>query len=142
VMVTAMTEGVIDQILVVAGQEVKTGQPLATLVDADARIALGDAEATVQLRKAEIASARAALTAARAQADQPVHLEAAFADAESLLAKAKREQVNLPFAIRAAESRLQLAKQDLEGKTSAADVMTGRSIQRAQSEFDSAAAAL
>src|SRR5690606_3938350 len=49
---------------------------------------------------------------------------------------------NLPFLIQTAESRLTLARQDLEGKTAAAESLAGRLIQRAQGEFDFATAAL
>lgn len=142
VMVSALAEGMVDQLLVVAGQEVKAGQPVAMLVDADARIALGDAEAALHLKEAELAAARATFVGAQAQVDRPVHLQASLADAESLLAKVKTELVNLPFAIRAAHSRLQFAQQDLEGKKSVGESLAGRLVQRAQSEFDSATAGL
>ncbi|MEX2026154.1 MAG: HlyD family efflux transporter periplasmic adaptor subunit, partial [Pirellulaceae bacterium] len=74
--------------------------------------------------------------------DQPVHLEAVHAEAEAALAKLSTEVTNLPFAIRSAEARLQLARQDLEGKKSVADAIPGRSIQKAQSEYDAATATL
>lgn len=51
VMVSALAEGMVDQLLVVAGQEVKAGQPVATLVDADARIALGETEAALAIER-------------------------------------------------------------------------------------------
>jgi HlyD family secretion protein len=142
VMVSALAEGVVDQLLVVAGQEVQAGQPVATLVDADARIAMGDAAAALHLKEAELAAARATFVGAQAQVDHPVHLQASLADAESFLAKVKTELVNLPFAIRAAESRRQFAQQDLEGKRSVGEALAGRLLQRAQSEFDTATAAL
>ncbi|MHB8861915.1 MAG: efflux RND transporter periplasmic adaptor subunit [Pirellulaceae bacterium] len=142
VMVTAMAEGVVEQLQVVAGQEVRAGQPVATLVDADARIAVGDAEAAVQLKEAELTAARATLAAARTQVDHPAHLQAALADAESFLAKVKTELANLPFAIRAAEAQRDYARQNLEGKRSVGEALAGRLLQRAQSDFDVASAAL
>ncbi len=142
VKVPPLADGVIEDLLVVAGQEVEAGQPVATLVDVDARIALNEAEAALQLREAELDAARAMVVAARAHVDQPVHLEAALAEAEALLAKAQTELVNLPFAIRAAESRLQYARHDLAGKRSAGEALAGRTLQRAQGESDSATAAL
>ncbi len=42
VKVPALAEGVIERLLVVAGQAVEAGQPVATLVEADARLALED----------------------------------------------------------------------------------------------------
>src|SRR5438067_1563390 len=38
VLAAALTEGVIDRLLVVEGQEVKAGEPIATLIAADARL--------------------------------------------------------------------------------------------------------
>ncbi len=142
VMVPALAEGVIEQLLVVAGQEVAAGQPVAALVDADARLALADAEADLEWKQAELASARAALTAARAEVEQPVHLEAALAEAESALARVETERATLPFAIRAAEARRQFARHDLDGKRSAGEAVAGRVVQRAEGDYDAAAAAL
>jgi RND family efflux transporter MFP subunit len=41
---TALTDGVIDQVHVLEGQLVKEGEPLATLIDSDAKLALASAE--------------------------------------------------------------------------------------------------
>jgi HlyD family secretion protein len=41
---TALIDGVIDQVHVLEGQAVKQGDPLATLIDADAKLALASAE--------------------------------------------------------------------------------------------------
>src|SRR5262249_42297745 len=76
VRVTARPEGVSAHLGVVGGQEVKGGEPVARLIDADARLALRASEADAKLRKAELASARAALAAARTNAAQPVQLQA------------------------------------------------------------------
>lgn len=142
VTVSALVEGVVEQLLVVQGQEVLAGQPVAKLMDADVRLALRDAEASVQLKEAEVGAAQAALTAARDQAEYPLALQVALAEAEASQAKTVTELRNLPFAIRAANSRLQLARQDREGKLAASEAVPGRSLQRAQSEFDLATAAL
>lgn len=140
IMVSALVEGVVEKLLVTEGQEVASGQPLAKLYDADVRLALREAETTEQLRQAELDSALATLKGAEVNLDQPVHLQAAHAEAEAALAKLKTEIKNLPFVIRAAQARLQLARQDLEGKKSVADSIAGRAIQKAQSEFDAATA--
>ena len=142
IMVSALVEGVVEKLLVTEGQEVASGQPLAKLYDADARLALREAETTEQLRQAELDSALATLKAAQVNVDQPVALQAAHAEAEAALAKLKTEIKNLPFTIRSAEARLQLARQDLEGKKSVAEAISGRAIQKSQSEFDSATATL
>jgi multidrug resistance efflux pump len=86
--------------------------------------------------------ATATLDAARKNLENPVHLEAALAEAEAALAKVTTEAKNLPFAEQAAEARLQIAQQELEGKQRLDDVVAARAVQRAQSEFDSATAAV
>lgn len=142
VMVSALVEGVVERLLVVEGQEVRAGEPVAQLFDADAKLAVREAEATKQLRMAELEVGRATAKAAQTNVDRPVHLEAAYAEAEAAFAKLSTEIKNLPFAIRAAQARLKLAGQDLEGKKSLGDAIAGRSVQKAQSEFEAATAAL
>lgn len=142
VMCSALVEGVLAELLVVEGQEVAVDEPVARLVDAEAQLSLREAEAMLQLRKAGQAAAEAVLTAANRHLEQPVHLMAAHAEAEAALATLESEIKILPFSIQAAEARLTLARQDLEGKQAVADSIAGRSIQKAQSEFDSAIAAL
>ena len=139
---SALVEGVVEELLVIEGQEVEVGQPLAKLIDQDARIALQEAEAVEQLRIAERNAIRATLVAAQQNVEHPTHLEAALAEADSILAELDTEIKNLPFTLRAAQSRLELARQDLEGKKGVADAISVRSIQRAQSEFDAATAAV
>jgi HlyD family secretion protein len=142
VMCSALVEGVVEELLVVEGQEVEAKAPVARLVDAEARLILREAESNLQLREAERDAAQAVLTAARKNVDQPVHLEAAHAEAEAALATLETEIKNLPFLVKVAESRVNLARQDLEGKKIVAEAIAGRSLQKAQSEFDSATAAL
>src|SRR5262245_14128058 len=83
VLVTALTDGVVERLLVVEGQEVKAGEPVAELVRADAELALAAAEADWQTREAE---------------------------AESLTAQAATALTFLPFQVQAAEARQKLAR--------------------------------
>jgi RND family efflux transporter MFP subunit len=110
VYVTALTEGVIEQLLVVEGQQVAAGEVVARLIDADARLAVTGAEADVKLRKAEAAAAEAALEAARTNSAKPVHLAMALAEAEAALAQKETEAGMVPFQLKAAEARLELAQ--------------------------------
>ncbi|MBL8827016.1 MAG: efflux RND transporter periplasmic adaptor subunit [Planctomycetaceae bacterium] len=141
VVVSALVEGVIEELLVAEGQPVVKGQPIAKLIDADARLTVADAEASVRLREAELALAQGTLEAAKIQFEQPVQMQAALAEAEATLAKLQTEIKNLPFAIRTAQSQLLLAEQSLAGKKSVGDSITVRALQQAQSEFDTATAA-
>jgi RND family efflux transporter MFP subunit len=116
VVVTALSEGIVDQLLVVEGQEVKTGEPVARLIDADARLALQAAEDEQRMREAEAAA---------------------------LLAKAEADFVFLPFQLQAAESRQEFARIDLENKKSGgAVVIPSISMSKAESESAIAAAAV
>lgn len=139
--VSAQVEGVVDSLLVIEGEEVQRGQPLARLIDSEVKLQLGEAKANLRLREAEVVLAKATLEAAQRSHDHPVHLEAALAEAEAMEAKVITEAKNLPFLRKAADARLQLAAQDLEGKKAVAESIAFRSIQRAQSELDAATAA-
>jgi RND family efflux transporter MFP subunit len=144
VLVTALTEGVVDQLMVVEGQAVKAGQPVARLIDADARLALAAAEADLRLRKSELAGARAALAAARTNARHPLRLKSAFAEAEAMLAQKETELGNLPFQLRAAEARLHLARVDYNNKRKAfqSKAVPERTFLLADSELKTATAAV
>jgi multidrug efflux pump subunit AcrA (membrane-fusion protein) len=141
VRVPALSEGVVEKLLVVEDQEVKAGQPLAMLIRRDAELALAEAKATHELAESELASANAALEAARTNLEKPLALRAMLAEAEGMWAKTQTELANLPFQRQAADARVQIAKLDLEGKLAAGDGVALRSTQRAQSEHASAVAA-
>ena len=67
VYVSALTEGVIESIEVLAGDSVKKGQAVARLVDDEARIGVMQAEAMVRTRQAEAMDAQAQLDVLAAQ---------------------------------------------------------------------------
>jgi RND family efflux transporter MFP subunit len=135
VMATALTEGVIDQLLVVQGQEVTKGEPVATLIDADARLALRESEAALELHQADCEGANATLKAAQSKLDQPLELQAALADAESALAKVEGELLNLPFAIRSAEARLLFTEEQLAQRRRAEGAVAGRLVQQTENDY-------
>jgi RND family efflux transporter MFP subunit len=142
VIVPALAPGVIEELLVVEGQEVQAGEPVARLIKVDAELAVQQARAELQLRHAERTSAQAELTAARKRLEEPVHLEAIVAEAESQLAEVEAELERLPLELRAAQARLELANQHLEGKQSAGDAVSERVVQEYTAQRDSAAAAV
>ena len=142
VVVSALAEGVIEELLVVAGQEVEKGEPVARLIEIDARLALERAEADLALRRAEVASAKAELKAARLRHDHPLHLEAALAEAESLLREAETELSQIPYQIEGAKARREFARRDLKSQQATPEIAAGVHIQQAQSNYDSIAAEL
>jgi RND family efflux transporter MFP subunit len=141
-LVTALTEGVVEQLLVVEDQPVKAGEPVARLVDADARIALRAAEADLALRQAEAAGARSTLATARTNFDKPVSLEAAFAEADAMLAQKETERATLPAQARAAEAKLVLARQTLDGALRATSGVSVINRQQYEADRDTCAAAV
>ena len=82
--VTALSDGVIEKLLVLEGDKVQAGQVVAEMVDDDARLAVTRAEA-------ELARHNALLVAARTNWNNPVNLERAVAVNEALYAKAQAE---------------------------------------------------
>lgn len=140
IVVTALAEGVVERLLVVEGQAVKAGEPVATMIEADARLALEGAEAELRLREADLAKARAELTSARNRSNYPLHLQAPLAEAEAALAKVQTELASLPAKLAAAEARLRFARLDLEGKTAAKAALSQRVVDLAESELETAIA--
>ncbi|MBX9681442.1 MAG: efflux RND transporter periplasmic adaptor subunit [Gemmataceae bacterium] len=140
-LVTALAEGTVDKLFVVEGQRVKAGDVIAQLNPADAEFALHAAEADLELRKSELSVAHAAVKAARANFERPVHLQAAFGEAEALAAQKETELASLPFQTTVAKARLELARRTYEGKQTAAGAVPPIQLQQAKSELDSSQAA-
>ncbi len=134
--VAALTEGVLEQLLVVEGQEIKAGDAVAMLIDVDAQLALRQTKATRDLRRAELKSMEADSKAAKRRIENPVHLQAALAEAESTLAKNETELAKIPFLIESAEAQLKYANDNLSGKEAALGAVAGRLVNQARSERD------
>jgi HlyD family secretion protein len=142
VVVSALAPGVVDELFVVEGQQVKRGEPVAKLNDVDARLALQQAEAQFRLSHADVQNAEATLTAARIALEKPNDLRAALADAESSLAEIRLTLGNLPFLIDAAKNRRQVAAENVDRKRRAGDAVAGRVLREAEAELAAAESAL
>jgi RND family efflux transporter MFP subunit len=142
VLVAALAEGVVDKLLVVEGQAVKEGEPVAHLIDIDARLALQTAEADLRLREAEVAGAKATLASARTNFDKPVSLEAAFAEADATLAQKETERATLPAQLKSAEARCLLARQTVGGAVRAGSAISALTMQQYEGERDMSHAAV
>jgi len=140
IVVPALAEGVVERLLVVEGQAVKAGEPVAYLIDMDAKLTLQRAEAELRLREADLAKARANLTSARSRIKYPVHLQSPLSEAEAALAKVQTELASLPAKLEAAEAHLRFTRLDLEGKTAAKAALSQRAVDLAQSELETATA--
>lgn len=142
VVVSALTEGIIEEMLVVEGQAVEAGQIVARLIRRDAEIELLRADADVRLREAEALSAQAGLAAALTLFKEPVSLHATLAEAEATLAKIETELARLPSLTRAAEAQRDFAEVELAGKEKAGQAVPAITVQRVKSELETAAARL
>lgn len=141
-LVTALAEGVVDKLLVVEGQSVAEGEPVARLIDVDAKLAVREAEARLEMARAEAKRADAELQAAQIRRDEPAHLEAAVAEAEAELAKVERELADHAYDIRADQAKLKLARQVLENRLGAEGSIPETMIQEARASVDTTAADL
>lgn len=138
VVATSLAPGVIQELLVVEGQHVEKGEPVATLIEIDSKLALAEAKAKHQLQVAEVHRAEATLVAARANFAKPLSLQAALADAETLLAKNELELRSLPFALEAARTQQELAADSVRRKEAAGDAITGRVLREARAQLATA----
>ena len=138
VMASALAAGVIEELLVIEGQHVKQGEPVAKLIDADAQLALAEARAAHALQVAEVNRAEATLVAARTNFDQPTELQATLAEAGAKLHETEVAISNLPYAIETARSRLQLATENERRKKLAGQAISGRVLREARAELAAA----
>jgi HlyD family secretion protein len=138
--VPALAPGIIDELLVVEGQTVKKGEPIARLISIDAEIAVQQAKAALAESAAELSRVQSQQRAAKTRFDKPVHLQLQLADAQSQLAKIERELANLPYQIQSAQANLQYARQSVKGKRSAGTALPGIVLQKAESELAAAEA--
>lgn len=134
VVASSLAPGVIKELLIVEGDRVELGQPVATLIDTDAKLALAEAQSLYAIQLGELQRAKASLAAATTHLEQPVQLKAELANAEAMLAATERELNNLPFAIEAARTTLQLAQENTSRKEKAGDAIMGRLLREARGE--------
>lgn len=140
--VAALAPGVVERLLVVEDQAVKAGDPIAELVEDDARLAHEQALANVRLAESELVQMSAAAAAAKVRHEQPVHLEAMVADAAAKLANVETQLENLPFETRRAEAELAYAESNYAGKIAVKGAISDRLVQQARSELDAAQASV
>jgi RND family efflux transporter MFP subunit len=106
VRVSALTDGVVEEVLVLEGSPVKKGQVVARLVPDDARFALQRAEADLSLRRAEVADAEAVAVAARTDWEHAVERKRALASAEAEATRAEAALARTRADIEAQEARV------------------------------------
>ncbi len=111
---TALTDGVVAEVLVLEGQTVEKGQPVARLVPDDAQISLAAAQADLASAQAEHAVARANLRAAQTDWANPVERERAVAATEAQLAETQAQLAQLPAVIEAQRAMVKQLEAELD----------------------------
>ena len=120
--VTALTDGVVKEMLALEGQPIKAGDVVARLVDDDAKLTLARAEA-------DLAQKQATLDAAQRQWDNPVDSTRAVATGEAMVASSRAQLDKLEAEIAVESAKLTQAKEEFARTEQATS-------QRALSEID------
>src|SRR5436190_4175969 len=135
VIVSALIDGIVEELCVVEGQEVNVGEPVAKLVRADAEIAVRQAEAERALQRTGLDSAMARLVAAETYLKEPIERISMVAAADSELAKTESTLNRVPALLDAAEAKLAQAEKEVESKNKAGPAVAGILLARAESEL-------
>lgn len=96
---SALADGVVREVLVLEGDRVEAGQPLAHLVREDAELALREVQAELARRTAQHEAAKTDLA-------NPVALERGVAVGRAMLAEAKAKLTRLDAEVAAEQARL------------------------------------
>ena len=105
VAVSALSDGVVREVLVLEGQAVGAGQVVARMIDDDAKLMLERAEADVRRLEGAAGVAKAALEAARQDWENPVERLRSVETAEAMLDEARAELDRLPVEVDAEAAR-------------------------------------
>ncbi|MFI4916583.1 MAG: HlyD family efflux transporter periplasmic adaptor subunit [Phycisphaerales bacterium JB060] len=111
---TALTDGVVAEVLVLEGQTVEKGQPVARLVPDDATIELAASQADLASAQAELAVAEANLRAAQTDWDNPIDRERAVAATKAQLAETEAQLAQLPALIETERAMLKQIEAELD----------------------------
>ncbi|MEW6136752.1 MAG: efflux RND transporter periplasmic adaptor subunit [Thermodesulfobacteriota bacterium] len=115
--VTALADGVVQEVLVLEGETVKKGQVVVRLVDEDARLGAQRAEDKVKETEAILAAEQAELTAAMAEWQNPVERRKAVALADARLSESRAVLNQTAEEIAVEQSNLEHAKSQYERAT-------------------------
>ena len=88
---SALTDGIVKDVLVLEGQRVKAGDVVARLIDEDARLALDEAEAELKHDQHDVCDYEAGVKAAQAEWDNPVERTRAASIAAAILDQSRAD---------------------------------------------------
>jgi len=112
--VAALSDGVVDEVLVLEGEKVKAGQVVARLVAEDAEIALRGAAAKLAEMAAAVGVAKAELNAAQSDWDHPVARERLVRETEAEVSGVLSDQAELASTIAATAAEAERLRDDLQ----------------------------
>jgi len=138
--VSALADGVVEDVLVLEGARVERDQVVARLVADEARIALEEAESALMQRQAALASARAGLEEARGNWEHPIELRRKLQTAEAELAEKQAALARWPSELARAEAHAVYLQADYErivplhevGQASEIELIRARQAHEAQ----------
>jgi HlyD family secretion protein len=114
VAVSALANGVVEEVLVLEGAHVERDQVVARLVADDARIALSLAESVLLEKQAALNAAHAELEEARRNWEHPIELTRKLETAEAALAEKKAALARWPSELAREEARAVYLKTEHE----------------------------
>ncbi len=103
---TALTDGVIEQMLVLEGQRVEAGQVVARLVARDAELALAASAGDLAMAEAQLAVVEADVRAARTNWENPIERERAVGVWTAALAETEAELLQLQALVAVEQATL------------------------------------
>jgi RND family efflux transporter MFP subunit len=115
--VSALTDGVIEEVLALEGRAVKAGEVVARMVADDAHLALERAHGTEERTKGRLAAAQAALRAAQTDWENPVERTRAVGVAEATLAGARADRVHVERVIAGKAAKVAELQDRLDAET-------------------------
>jgi HlyD family secretion protein len=116
---TALTDGVINQMLVLEGDQVNKDQLLARMVDDDAKLKLAQAQASYHTARGALAIAKARLAAAEQNWQDPYELVRAVDSNRAQLEGMRAQVAQLPSLIQTEQALLIQAQEELKSIESA-----------------------
>jgi len=141
--VSALADGIVEEVLVLESESVEEGRVLVRLVDDDARLELQQAEAALALAEADLQTARAELAAAETDWEHPVELERATATSAARLKELRAKLTQVDAEIKADAAILAEAEsafQRLDELLREDDVGTQAEVDKEQARFEAQSA--
>ena len=111
---TALTHGIIKKILVLEGQTVTKGQPIAEMIDDDAKLELAQAKSTYAKSLALVEAAKAQLKSAQLHWDNPIEQKRKVQTTSAAISEAKAELKKVTSEIKAQVAKLGILKDDFD----------------------------